>query len=76
VSPQKILVGGGVGLGVAGLLERAVAKVPAILNGYLPQLDAATLRAMIAPPQLGADAGPLGAITLAQGIAGDASRRG
>ena len=75
-SPRKILVGGGVGLGVPGLLERAVAKVPAILNGYLPQLDAATLRAMIAPPQLGADAGPLGVIVLAEGIAGDPSRLG
>ena len=66
VSPQKILVGGGVGLGVPGLLDAAIAQVPAILGGYLPQLDDAGLRAMIVPPQLGSDAGPLGAIALAQ----------
>lgn len=68
VSPQKILVGGGVGLGVPGLLDAAIARVPALLNGYLPQLDASALRTMIAPASLGADAGPLGAIALAQTI--------
>lgn len=66
VSPRRILVGGGVGLGVPGLLDAAIAKVPAILNGYLPELDPGALRTLIAPPALGADAGPLGAIALAQ----------
>ena len=71
VSPQKILVGGGVGLGVPGLLDAAIAKVPAILNGYLPELDVGALREIIGPPRLGADAGPLGAVALAQSIAGN-----
>lgn len=65
VSPHKILVGGGVGLGVPGLLDAAVKKVPAILGGYLPELDAAALRAIIGPAGLGAEAGPLGTIALA-----------
>ena len=75
ISPQRILVGGGVGLGVPGLLDAAIAKVPAILRGYLPQLDATALSTMIGPPGLGADAGPLGAIALAHAAAaGNRSR--
>lgn len=69
IAPQKILVGGGVGLGVPGLLDAAIAKVPAILGGYLPQLDAAAISIMIGPPGLGTDAGPLGAIALAHSAA-------
>ena len=65
LAPQKILVGGGVGLGVPGLLDAAIAKLPALLGGYLPELDLSALGAMIGPPALGADAGPLGAIALA-----------
>lgn len=76
LSPQKILVGGGVGLGVPGLLEAAIARIPSILGGYLPQLDETALHAMIAPPRLGADAGPLGAIALAQSGAADSPLRG
>ena len=70
LSPQRILLGGGVGLGVPGLLDRAIARLPAIIAGYLPELDLAALRAMIGPPALGADAGPLGAIALAFDAAG------
>lgn len=66
VSPQKFLVGGGVGLGVPGLIDAAIVRLPDELNGYLPGLDARALHAMIGPPGLGADAGPLGAIALAQ----------
>lgn len=69
LAPQKILVGGGVGLGVPGLLDAAVAKLPALLAGYLPELDLEALQAMIAPPALGAEAGPLGAIALAHDAA-------
>lgn len=76
VSPQKILIGGGVGLGVPGLREGAIARLPAILGGYLPQLDADALDAMIAAPQFGADAGPLGAIALAQTIAAERKPHG
>ena len=65
LAPQKILVGGGVGLGVPGLLDAAIAKLPVLLAGYLPELDLGALHAMIGPPALGAEAGPLGTIALA-----------
>ena len=65
LAPQKILVGGGVGLGVPGLLSAAVAKLPALLAGYLPERGPEAFDAMIGPPVLGAEAGPLGAIALA-----------
>lgn len=65
LAPQKLLVGGGVGLGVSGLLDAAVGKLPALLAGYLPELDPPALQAMIGPPALGAEVGPLGAIALA-----------
>lgn len=65
LAPQKILVGGGVGLGVPGLLDGPIARLPAIIAGYLPELDPPGLHAMIGPPALGGDAGPLGAIALA-----------
>ena len=73
LAPQKILVGGGVGLGVPGLLDAAIAKLPALLGGYLPELDPPALRALIGPPALGAEAGPLGAIALAIAAAGTRS---
>ena len=73
LAPQKILVGGGVGLGVPGLLDAAIAKLPALLGGYLPELDPPALRALIGPPALGAVAGPLGAIALAIAAAGTRS---
>ena len=73
IAPQRILVGGGVGLGVPGLLDSAIARLPGLLGGYLPELDPA---ALIRPPALGADAGPLGAIALAIVAAGPASGPG
>ena len=69
-APDRVLIGGGVGIGVPHLIDRAVAGVPAILGGYLPDLDAAALTRLVTLPGLGADAGPLGAIALA----GDALR--
>ena len=76
LAPQKILVGGGVGLGVPGLLDAAIAKLPALLGGYLPELDPPALHALIGPPALGAEAGPLGAIALAIAAAGSAAHPG
>ena len=70
LAPEKILVGGGVGLGVPGLLDAAIARLPALLGGYLTELDP---RALIGPPALGANAGPLGAIALAIAAAGTRS---
>lgn len=66
LAPQRILVGGGVGIGLSWLIDEARAMVPALLAGYHPDLDARALAAMIGAPGLGADAGPLGAIALAQ----------
>ena len=69
LSPNRILVGGGVGLGVPGLLDAAISGIPAIVGGYLPHLDPAGLRASIRQAGLGTDAGPLGAIALAASAA-------
>ena len=73
LAPQKILVGGGVGLGVPGLLDAAIAKLPGLLGGYLPEFDP---HALIGPPALGAKAGPLGAIALAIAAAAPATGPG
>ena len=61
-APDRVLIGGGVGIGAPYLAARALAEVPAILGGYLPYLD---LASVVMSPGLGADAGPLGAIALA-----------
>ena len=66
LSPNRILVGGGVGLGVPRLLDMAITGIPEILGGYLPQLDPTALRTTIRPAGLGVDAGPLGALALAK----------
>ena len=66
VAPQRILVGGGVGLGFGGLLASATARLPALLGSYYSDLGPSQLSAMITAPLLGADAGPLGSIALAQ----------
>ena len=60
-------------MGVPGLLDAAIAKLPALLGGYLPEFDP---HALIAPPALGAEAGPLGAIALALAAAGPAADPG
>ena len=65
VSPQRILLGGGVGLGCPQLLDRAIDVIPGLIAGYLPDLTIEVLREMIVPAGLGADAGPLGAIAVA-----------
>lgn len=65
-APQRILVGGGVAMGAPWLLGMAIDRVPQLLAGYYPDLDRAALGAMISAPALGNDAGPLGAIALAQ----------
>jgi fructokinase len=64
-APDRLLVGGGVGLGSPHLLAQAMTRVPAILSGYYPDLDADALAAIVTAPALGADAGPLGSIALA-----------
>jgi fructokinase len=59
LSPQRIVMGGGVMLRPE-LLALIRAKLAPLLNGYVEMPD-------IVPPQLGARAGVLGAIALAQG---------
>ncbi len=66
-SPQKILIGGGVGMGQSFLFPLIRDAVAARLKAYVAGLDREALDALIMPPALGAEAGPLGAIALGQG---------
>lgn len=65
LSPQRIVIGGGVALGQPHLLERARLLVPDLLAGYLGPLDAAQMAELICPALLGDNAGPTGALALA-----------
>ncbi len=65
LSPERILMGGGVGLR-PGLAERVSALLDEELGGYLPQLeDGERLSAFVARPQLGSEAGLYGAAAIA-----------
>ncbi len=66
VSPQRIVVGGGIGLGQPQIVEALPQAVGFRLAGYLTQGDASLRTGLITPAGLGADAGPLGAIALAR----------
>jgi len=61
-APKRIAMGGGVAVRQPHLIARVEAKLVESLNGFvqLPE-DGAYVR----PPELGNDAGPLGAIALA-----------
>ena len=63
LSPQRISIGGGVGMGQPQLLAPIRAHVADLLGGYVDGFDPA---AFIGPPGLGDLAGPLGAIALAE----------
>jgi len=65
-SAQRILVGGGIGMARASVLHLARQKVAERFGSYLPFLDASSAEEIIRTPELGNDAGPLGAIALAQ----------
>jgi fructokinase len=60
LSPQRIILGGGV-MRRGELYPMVRAKVAALLNGYVEAPE-------IVPPELGARAGVLGAIALAQAL--------
>jgi len=62
---RQILIGGGVGMGRADLLDRVRAQVVAQLGGYLPFVDATSIATIVRTPALGDQAGPLGAVALA-----------
>ncbi|MEW6743527.1 MAG: ROK family protein [Planctomycetota bacterium] len=66
LSPQRIVMGGGV-MQQAHLFPRLRAKVLALLNGYVQAPAFLTgINDYIVPPQLGARAGVLGALALAE----------
>jgi fructokinase len=66
LSPQRIIVGGGVGQRPE-LLAQVRTKVQAMLNGYVQSLAiTADIDRYIVPPALGGHAGVLGAIALAE----------
>jgi fructokinase len=66
-SPEKILIGGGVGMGQGFLFPLIRDAVADRLKGYVAGLDRAMLDTLIMPPLLGDQAGPLGAIALGLG---------
>jgi fructokinase len=69
LSPQRIIVGGGV-MRQPHLLPCIRKACRQALHGYLPRLKAPDdLETYIVPPGLGAQAGVIGALQLAQGIA-------
>jgi fructokinase len=67
-APQRVLIGGGIGIGQPQLLAAARSVLARRLNHYVPrpELDAGIER-FVAPAQLGNQAGPLGAVALALG---------
>jgi fructokinase len=68
LSPQRIVVGGGVGT-APGLLPRVRRHVAALLNGYLSADEVGDgIDAFIVPPALGTRSGVLGAIALAEAL--------
>jgi fructokinase len=65
---QQVLIGGGVGMGRAELLDRVRGKVVAQLSGYLPFVDLDSIETIVRTPTLGDQAGPLGAVALAMDV--------
>jgi fructokinase len=66
LSPERVIVGGGVTMRRPQLLDAAIARVPERLGGYLGAITAQVLQSRILLPQLGNDAGPNGSLCLAQ----------
>lgn len=66
-APRRIAIGGGVPARQPHLLERVEAKLVESLNGYI---ELPVTRGYLCTPELGDDAGPLGAIALAMKAAG------
>ena len=65
LSPQRILIGGGVFQHRATLFAGLHARTASLLNGYLAGIGEEELACIITPPGLGDRAGPLGAVALA-----------
>lgn len=64
LSPQRIVVGGGVGHGQSHLLPRVRMATADRLRQYLPGQTLSDLEQVIVPAELGADAGVFGALAL------------
>ena len=68
LSPQRIVIGGGVGHGQSHLVSRIRRATVERLCDYLPGQTLADLDRIIVPPGLGADAGVFGALALAASV--------
>ncbi|WP_088184569.1 ROK family protein [Sphingobium sp. Z007] len=66
LSPQRLVLGGGVIQARPMLLPLIARQSADLLNRYIADLDYGALEQLIVAPGLGADAGPLGAISLGQ----------
>jgi len=62
--PRRIVMGGGVMVGVPHLFPRVRAALSKSLAGYVPLPEIALVDTYVVPPTLGGRAGPLGAILL------------
>lgn len=74
LSPQRIVIGGGVVQNRPALLALIRARTYRLLRGYVAGVDAEVLARMIVQPRLGASAGPLGAVALALAALGSSPR--
>lgn len=63
-SPDRLLVGGGVGMGAPHMLERARELLLDLLGGYYADTALADICRIITLPDLGDRAGPLGAVAV------------
>ncbi|MBD8679461.1 ROK family protein [Sphingomonas sp. CFBP 13720] len=68
LSPARIIVGGGVGLGQPHVLDMVRERTVAALGGYLRYVDAGTIGEQIVPAALGEQAGPLGTLVMARAL--------
>ena len=76
VSPQRIVLGGGV-LAQPGLLARVRRRVPGLLKDYLPRAATGSqIERFIVAPHFGQEAGLFGAFALAQGLVATGSQSG
>lgn len=71
-APRLILIGGGVGMGRAGLLQPIRERLVKRLAGYLAYVNEETVHDIVRPPVLGEKAGPLGAVALAKTVCASA----
>jgi fructokinase len=71
LSPERIVVGGGVATGQPWLLPNVRRATAEALAGYVAGIDAGRLAELIVPPALGDDAGPLGAVAVGLAALGD-----